>query len=135
MLEIKNIRVQAKSMMTPKTVLIVDDSRLSRMIIKALILEMHPDWAVLETTDAAQTLALIKTIAEPNLITLDVNMPGMDGLSLVAIIRETWASVPMVIMTANVQESVSRKCAELKVGFVEKPINADSVAKALTFME
>jgi CheY-like chemotaxis protein len=135
MLEIKNIRVQAKSMMTPKTVLIVDDSRLSRMIIKALILEIHPDWTVMETTDAAQTLALIKTIAEPNLITLDVNMPGMDGLSLVAIIRETWASVPMVIMTANVQESVSRKCAELKVGFVEKPINADSVAKALTFME
>ena len=122
-------------MMTPKTVLIVDDSRLSRMIIKALILEIHPDWTVMETTNAEQTLALIKTIAEPNLITLDVNMPGMDGLSLVAIIRETWASVPMVIMTANVQESVSRKCAELKVGFVEKPINADSVAKALTFME
>jgi CheY-like chemotaxis protein len=122
-------------MMTPQTVLIVDDSRLSRMLIKALILEMHPDWTVMETTNAEQTLALIKTIAEPNLITLDVNMPGMDGLSLAVMIRETWASVPMVIMTANVQASVSRKCAELKVGFVEKPINADAVAKALTFME
>ncbi len=121
--------------MTSKTVLIVDDSRLSRMIIKALILEKYPDWQVMETTNAEQTLSLVDTIEEPNLITLDVNMPGMDGLSLAAIIRKTWENVPIVIMTANVQESVSRKCAELKVGFVEKPITADSVSKALTYME
>ena len=122
-------------MMNPKTVLIVDDSRLSRMIIKALIMEKHPDWAVIEATNSEQTVALMKTIGEPDLITLDVNMPGMDGLTLVSLIRETWASTPIVIMTANVQESISKRCAELKVGFVEKPINADSVAKALTFME
>jgi len=121
--------------MTPKTVLIVDDSRLSRMIIKTLILEKHPDWIVMETTNAEQTITLMETISEPSLITLDVNMPGMDGLSLAEYIRETWKSVPVVIMTANVQESVSRRCGELKVGFVEKPLDADSVAKALTFIE
>ena len=129
------IWIQAKTIMTSKTVLIVDDSRLSRMIIKALILEKHADWEVMETTNAEQTISLMNTIAKPNLITLDVNMPGMDGLSLAALIRETWASVPIVIMTANVQESISRKCTELKVGFVEKPITADAVAKALTYME
>jgi two-component system chemotaxis response regulator CheY len=131
----KNKRIRDKTMMTPKTVLIVDDSRLSRMIIKALIMEKHPDWAVLEASNSEQTISLMKAIEEPDLITLDVNMPGMDGLSLAVLIRETWASVPVVIMTANVQESVSKKCSELKIGFVEKPVNADSVAKALTFLE
>ena len=121
--------------MTPKTILVVDDSRLSRMIIKALILEKHPDWIMLETTNAEQTISMIDSIAEPDLITLDVNMPGMDGLSLVDTIRKSWVSVPIVVITANVQGSVSRKCAELKIGFVEKPIDADSIDKALTFME
>ena len=124
-----------KTMIIPKTVLIVDDSRLSRMIIKALILEKHPDWIMLETTNAEQTISMIDSIAEPDLITLDVNMPGMDGLSLVDTIRKSWVSVPIVVITANVQGSVSRKCAELKIGFVEKPIDADSIDKALTFME
>ena len=121
--------------MTPKTVLIVDDSRLSRMIIKALILEKHPDWNVLEATNAEQAIALMDTVAEPDLITLDINMPGMDGLSLAAIIRGTWVRVPIVIMTANVQESVSRRCSDLKFGFVEKPIDGDSVAQAISYME
>ncbi len=121
--------------MTSKTVLIVDDSRLSRMIIKALILEKYPEWVVMEATNADQTISLIGKITEPNLLTLDVNMPGMDGLSLVQVIRETWGNVPIVIMTANVQESVSRKCTEMNIGFVEKPITAESVAKALAYME
>ncbi len=127
--------IQAKAMITPTTVLIVDDSKLSRMIIKALILEKHSDWNVMEATNADQTIALMQNMEEPNLITLDVNMPGMDGLALAALIRQTWTSVPIVIMTANVQDSVSRKCAELKIGFVEKPINAASVATALSYME
>ncbi len=127
--------IQAKTMITPTTVLIVDDSKLSRMIIKALILEKHSDWNVVEAANAEQTIALMQSMEEPSLITLDVNMPGMDGLALAALIRQTWTAAPIVIMTANVQESVSRKCAELKIGFVEKPINADSVATALSYME
>jgi len=122
-------------MITPKTVLIVDDSRLSRMIIKALILEKYPDWIMLEAINGDQTISMMDSIPEPDLITLDVNMPGMDGLSLVTTIRNHWASVPIVVITANVQGSVSRKCAELKVGFVEKPIDAATIDKALTFME
>ena len=122
-------------MITNKTVLIVDDSRLSLMIIKALILEKYPDWILLEAANAEQTISMIDSIAEPDLITLDVNMPGMDGLSLATKIRNSWASAPIVVITANVQESISRKCAELKVGFVEKPVNADSIDKALAFME
>ena len=121
--------------MTPKTILVVDDSRLSRMIIKALILEKYPDWIVLEAANAEQTITMIDSIAEPDLITLDVNMPGMDGLSLATKIRNSWVSAPIVVITANVQESISKKCAELKLGFVEKPINADSIDKVLAFMK
>lgn len=121
-------------MTTAKTILVVDDSKLSRMIIKAHVLAARSDCTLLEAASAEQALKLTETCEQPDLITVDVNMPGMDGLELVGHIRKAWAAVPIVIMTANVQESVSRKCAELKVGFIEKPINEASIAKALALM-
>jgi|SaaInlStandDraft_4_1057021.scaffolds.fasta_scaffold95908_2 CheY-like chemotaxis protein len=45
----------------PKTILIVDDSRVSRMMIKALLHDLSPGWQVLEAADAEEALKLTDT--------------------------------------------------------------------------
>ena len=57
-----------------KRVLIVDDSR-SRMLIKALMEDLHPDWDYIEADSGDQALALA-TGTTVDLVTMDVNMPG-----------------------------------------------------------
>lgn len=121
-------------MQASKTLLVVDDSKLSRMMIKAHVLDFHPGWKLLEAANAEQTLDLVKKTNIPDLITLDVNMPGMDGLELVGHIRETWPSVPIVVISANIQDSIKRRCDELQVGFVGKPVTAESIRLALAFL-
>ncbi len=65
-------------MSSPKTILIVDDSRVSRMMIRAMILEKHKDWILEEAASGEEALEKIRTFV-PDLISMDVNMPGMGG--------------------------------------------------------
>ncbi|TJZ79195.1 response regulator [Chitiniphilus eburneus] len=116
-----------------KTVLIVDDSALSRMLIRKLILESHPDWQILEAPDgeAALTMAHARS---PDLITLDINMPGMGGLDAAVALKQQCPSAKLAVMTANIQDSVRQKVQALGIFFValvEKPVTREGVDKIL----
>ena len=67
------------SVANSKTVLVVDDSRMARMIIKKIIQSHHPEWEVLEARSGEEALQVSegKSI---DIMTLDMNMPGMSGL-------------------------------------------------------
>lgn len=61
-----------------KTLLIVNDSRVSRMMIRAFVLAKHPQWIVIE---AASGNAAPETVGRdtPNYCTMAINMPGIVG--------------------------------------------------------
>ncbi|MBK7007129.1 MAG: response regulator [Burkholderiales bacterium] len=61
---------------------IVDDSSVSRMMIKGRIAGLQPDWDILEAADGTQALAVVQSDS-PDFITMDVNMPGMNGFETV----------------------------------------------------
>ena len=58
-----------------KTVLVVDDSKVSRMVIKAHILAVHPHWQVTEAGTGDEAVALVAR-SVPDYCTVDVNMPA-----------------------------------------------------------
>ncbi len=58
-----------------KTVLVVDDSKLSRMMINTIIKTNFPDWDVVEAVDGDTALGLAETNTI-DMMTIDVNMPG-----------------------------------------------------------
>ncbi len=63
---------------TVKKLLIVDDSKVSRMIIRARVLDIHPDWEIIEATNG--TDGVVTALAEkPDFCTMDINMPGILG--------------------------------------------------------
>ncbi|MCE1171390.1 response regulator [Azovibrio restrictus] len=111
-------------------VLVVDDSKVARTIIRAVILDKHPDWSVTEAPNGAEALALASQ--EPfDIFSIDINMPGVDGFGLVEQLRAQGARGRMALFSANVQEPVRQRAADLGVAFISKPVTPVSVEALL----
>ncbi len=63
-------------------VLIVDDSKLARMVMASAFRRIRADWELIEATNATDALEAISTQAV-DITLVDFNMPGTDGLELV----------------------------------------------------
>jgi two-component system chemotaxis response regulator CheY len=107
--------------MTTPTVLVVDDSRVSRLMARQYILSKCPDWQVIEASTGEEALEKAKSLA-PVLILIDVNMPGMGGLAAAEQLRAACPGAHVSLVTANVQNATRNRAAELGIGFMEKPI-------------
>lgn len=113
-------------------VLIVDDSSVSRMMIRGRIAGLQPEWEILEAADGAQAVAAVVADA-PDFITMDVNMPGMNGFDTVEKIRQVNQQAKIVILTANIQESSRDRAQQLGVQFVQKPATLAAVQQAVDY--
>lgn len=120
------------SQQDPKKILIVDDSRVSRMMVGTFIKSACPTWQIIEADNAADALTLVEAI-HPDYMTLDVNMPGISGLEAAEKLVKDFPSTKIVLLTANVQDAVRNRAVELGIGFAPKPINKDTVDKVLEF--
>ena len=116
--------------MLPRRMLIVDDSATSRLMIKTYVLRVRPDWRLIEADGGVAAMDAI--FSEPvDLVSIDYNMPGMDGLTLARRIRAQLPEVRMVIFTANIQDYLRDECAEIGAGLVIKPVTERSVTEML----
>lgn len=105
-------------------VLIVDDNRASRDLIRAILKSVHCD--IIEASHGQQALDLLRQEC-PNLVLLDVNMPGLDGLAVVKTIRQdaTFANLPVVAVTAFAMEGDrDRGMAAGFTAYLTKPVRA-----------
>lgn len=111
------------------TVVVVDDSMLMRAMVKKA-LEAEGDIRVLEAAkDAVEARAAIKT-ANPDVVTLDIEMPGMNGLDFLQKIM-TLRPTPVVMVSSLTQKGTDASLAALSIGAVDvaaKPAGAESAA-------
>ncbi len=114
--------------------LVVDDSRTSRMLISGLIKQLRPEWRIVEADSGDAALAAVEAEV-PTYISMDVNMPGMSGLEAAGRVRIRHPEVRIVMCTANIQESVRNAAAQAGIGFVSKPINERAVTESIAFWE
>ncbi|MEO5794239.1 MAG: response regulator [Rhodoferax sp.] len=120
---------------TPATsLLIVDDSRVSRMMIRTLVQAKRPSWTLVEAAsgDEALALAAAQTFTY---CTMDINMPGMLGTDAAERLKRDHPGLRLALFSANIQESQKTRAAELGVKFVAKPVSDKSVTEAITFFE
>ena len=116
------------------SLLIVDDSRMSRMMLNRLVADLRPDWRITEAASGNDALEMIER-DPPTLVSLDVNMPGMSGLETAGRIRLRNPDIRIVICTANIQDYVRQAAEKAGVHFVSKPITPESVARMVAFFE
>ncbi len=118
---------------TAGKLLIVDDSKVSRMRIRAFFSAQCPAWDIQEAGTGDEAIALASTF-RPDYVTMDVNMPGMSGFEAADLLLMYNPAVRVVMLTANIQES-SRKLAAMRhIGFVAKPPTEASLTQALKFL-
>ncbi|MDP2371473.1 response regulator transcription factor [Rhodoferax sp.] len=123
-------------MATPNhlSVLVVDDSRVSRMLIKSLILARFPQWSITEASTGEEALALAKAQLF-DYCTMDINMPGLPGTEAAEQLLALQPTLRLALFSANIQETQQARAARLGVQFVAKPVTEKSVAQALAYFQ
>jgi CheY-like chemotaxis protein len=107
-------------------VLVVDDSRLARMVIASAFQRLRPEWELIEAAGADAALESLAA-GSIDIALVDFNMPGTDGLELVAKIRESHPRIPVAIVSANLQDEIIARSRELKAAFVAKPLTDEAL--------
>jgi len=112
-------------------VLAVDDSKLARMVMASAFRRIKPEWTLIEAASAEEALGAIAT-GTVDVALIDFNMPGTDGLELIASIRKTHPNMPMAVVSANVQDEIIQRARELNAGFIPKPLTDDVLTSYLS---
>ena len=106
--------------------LIIDDTRLARQELQYLLKE-HKDIEVIdEAENVDEAFKMINEI-RPDLIFLDIQMPGKDGFQLLEMLDE----VPQVIFTTAYSEFAMKAFEYNALDYLKKPISSDRLAIAL----
>lgn len=119
-------------------VLVVDDSATMRkIIVKGLRDAGFGACEVTEAADGASALGALRG-AEYDLVLCDINMPGMDGLSLVRSAREDvtiWPELPIVMITTEGGlEKVEEALASGATDYLRKPFSREQLQHKITSM-
>lgn len=113
-----------------RNVLIIDDSKVSRMMVKAIVTQHYPDAIIYEAGNGDETLNLeIKD--ELTHIICDYNMPGMDGLTLCQELKKKHPASYITLLTANVQAATRNKAQDMGIHFTKKPVMEDRILSIL----
>lgn len=113
-----------------KRILIVDDSRVARMILSRVIHEIDADWVISEAASGTEAVEHSKQ-NNPGAVILDFSMPGMDGLDTARQLRDFLPNTPITLLTANIQKSIEKEAEKIGIGFLTKPVKKDEIAAFL----
>ncbi|MGX5174757.1 response regulator transcription factor [Aliikangiella sp. IMCC44653] len=109
-----------------KKVLIVDDSLVTRMMIKEIILSEFPEWECIQAASAEKAIEACG-LTQFDYITLDINMPGKTGLEVAPHLLQSQPDVKVAVLTIHEHHEVREKVEALGLTFLNKPINADEI--------
>ncbi|KMK74738.1 response regulator [Alkalihalobacillus pseudalcaliphilus] len=112
------------------SILIVDDAAFMRMMIKDILTKNGYDIAG-EAANGQEAIAKYKEV-KPDLVTMDITMPEMDGIEALKKIREEDASAKVIMCSAMGQQSMVIDAIQNGAkDFIVKPFQADRVVEAI----
>lgn len=113
-----------------KKILVIEDNDWNRELLVQILEE---DYTVLEAEDAQQGLD-VSHAEHPDLILMDISLPGMDGHELVARIRMTEAirDIPVIAVTAHAMVGDRERALEAGCDdYIAKPIDEDELMEKI----
>ncbi|PJZ47071.1 response regulator [Leptospira brenneri] len=114
--------------MSQKKALIVDDSTVTRLMIRKIILDKFPNWEILEANSADNAKSVLVDHPNIDFFSLDQNMPGdISGLDLAEELRNKYKKTKIVLVTANIQDAIKNRALSIGIDFVEKPVSPEKI--------
>jgi len=108
-----------------KTILVVDDEESICLVLKGILTDEGYD--VLTAESAEEGLALIEA-EMPDLVLLDIWLPGMDGLEALNVIKTKYPHIPVVMISGHGTIESAVKCTKMGAfDFIEKPLSLEKI--------
>jgi len=114
-------------------ILIVDDHALFSDGLSHIVKQLSDDTLITAVNSVEEAITQLKSSTEYDLILLDINMPAMDGLTLLQRFRADELCIPIVVISSETKPGIIRQALELgTMGFIPKSHNAKQMIEALT---
>ena len=112
-------------------ILLVDDNEVVRRALRGLIAHDETLLVVGEAASGRSALDSINAL-RPDLVCLDIMLPGIDGISVLRQVRQEHPAMRVVLVTCQATAEVVAQARELGAnGFVVKPFNGAKVLKTI----
>lgn len=116
--------------MTPLNVLIVDDSLVATQLLQQSLEELGHKVVMTAKTGAEGISAY--GACNPDLVTMDITMPGMDGITATKAILGEYPDARIVMVTSHAQQSMVLDAVKVGArGYILKPIKTDKLQEAI----
>lgn len=116
---------------TSKQILIIEDDPLQRSLTKDLL--TFQNYTVIEAEDGETALAILKK-HKPHLVLMDINLPDIDGITIIKEIRSMlkFANTPIIVLTAHSQtENKQIILAAGATAYLTKPVDIQHLFKKI----
>jgi DNA-binding NarL/FixJ family response regulator len=113
-------------------ILLVDDHQLFREGVALLLQRLADDLELLQAANCEEAFALCEAHSDTDLILLDLNLAGMRGLDGLAVLRERYPGMPVVIVSSADDASTVRQSIDAgAMGFIPKSSSSEIMLNAL----
>ncbi len=116
-----------------KKIMIVDDNSDLRFMVKKALEKSSDDYDVTDANDGKECFELLKKDDKPDIILLDIMMPGIDGWQVFAKLKENpeWREIPIAFLTAKTDE-YSKGFGKLSSeDYIEKPFEIEDLKERI----
>lgn len=114
------------------TILLIDDHALVREGLAQTLKRLGEDWQVLEAGDADAALNLLDTRDDVEVVITDLMLPGMNGFSLLALLRRRTPELPVIVVSSlEDRPTIARALKQGALGFVSKSCSGADLLEAV----
>ena len=108
--------------MTPRSILIVDDEANQRLMVEQALRALAFDWTISTAASGQEALEAL-ALRPPDLIITDYHMPIMNGLELIARVRERHIPSRIILITAYSSPEIYAAAQKLRIDhYLTKPV-------------
>src|SRR5712672_1137039 len=114
------------------SILIVDDDAVARRLVENMVQKCGYETVVVESGDAAIAMLTAPDAPALDAVVLDLVMPGLDGMGVLAKIREAGLNIPVIVQTAH--GGIDNVVSAMRAGaqdFVVKPVGIERLQVSL----